>query len=179
MINGNRLYILRSEVVDKYEDMWKLKAEKKKALLGPAGKILAGGAATEGAPQWKDTNNREPCCYHSMPGIFYSEILHSFQMTCVVNATEMDGLMAMEAIKAKKAYVGITHTEQHAVMVRDQCIRLVWKEFQNPKSSIYKPALSESCKQTTVSNVKQFVWLFGSPLFGMLHSTCSPNLLQP
>jgi len=128
--------------------------EVKKSLLGPAGKILAGGAIGEASPQWKDVQGREPVNYHGMPGLFYSELLHSFELDCVMNGTEMDGEFALQCIKAKKAYIGVCLTEKHAELIRDQMIRQVWKEFTSPKSVLHKAALSPSCNKVLRRRLK-------------------------
>ena len=132
-------------VVDQFSSpsVWKIDPKTKKEIYGPA-KPLTGGPCPDGNTPKPSINGQEPVTFHGMPRSFYKEILHSWSIGCVINATESDGLFTLESIIAQKPVISILHTADHGKHLRKRLRSLMWLEMLHPKSALYEASLSLS-----------------------------------
>ena len=101
-------------------------------------------------------DGKDPICWHSPPAPFYAEVIHSWCAGAIVNATETDGLCALEALKQKVPYLGICYSETHCEKLRERLIRLVWEESLKEKSPLYSaPICKILCVQKAVPSPKR------------------------
>lgn len=139
--------LLGPVVVDQYSSpsVWKVDPKIKKDIYGKA-KALTGGPCPEGADAAKPIiNGLEPVSFHGMPRAFYKEVVHSWSVGCVINCTECDGNLTMEAILAQKPVISILYSAEHGQHLRRRLRSLMWGEMLNPKSSLYESTLTTAC----------------------------------
>ena len=82
------------------KDCWILDPAGKKALYGPSGKTLAGGAVPD-APPRPQVEGGEPASWHLTHKHVWEELIHSFSVKLMVQAPTLDHLMAMACIQAR------------------------------------------------------------------------------
>lgn len=124
-----------------YQDGFLVSKEVKEKMLGEHGKILAGGACSQKSELPSEIGAKLPCSYYSLPEAFYAEVLHSFEIGGVYDATCTDVMFALASVKAKVPYVGSCQSEFACQVLEAEVLRRVWKEFLAPDSQLYDPAL--------------------------------------
>ena len=82
-------------------------------------------------------NKPEPVCFHSMPGAFYAELMHSFWAKMVIDLTPGDGRFAFEALKARVGYLGITFTAEHSQFLEEHLLDLMKLEMCDSASPLF------------------------------------------
>jgi len=132
-------------VVPKYDDpaVWRVTADVMRKIYGKTGKILVGGPCpvpVVAKPEFLD--NCEPVTWHGSCPALYEELLHSFNVKSVCDATVADHTFALACLKAKIPYIGITMSESHAAFLQGHLVRCVWEEYQDEESVLYQPGLS-------------------------------------
>ena len=124
-----------------WEESWRISPDAKKALYGPGGKILTGGAVVDGQKHPEFNDKRDPASYHLSPLQLHEEYLHSFAARAVCHATVVDACFPMACIHAKVPYVGICFTEAHKQLLEAELVSLVWNECLKETSAIYEPLM--------------------------------------
>ncbi|CAE7516972.1 unnamed protein product [Symbiodinium sp. CCMP2592] len=153
---NNKGSLLGPIVMNRHEESWRLSPADRTNVLGSACKVLVGGADQQRTPKPVFDDGKDPICWHSPPDKFYAEVIHSWCVGAIVNATETDGLCALEALKQKVPYLGICHTEAHCEKLRERIIRLVWEESLKEKSPLYSaPICKILCVQKAVASPKR------------------------
>ena len=121
---------------------WCLPWQQKKALYGKKHLIAVGGKTetteeTEKPDMDRLGNKPEPVCFHSMPGAFYAELMHSFWAKMVIDLTPGDGRFAFEALKARVGYLGITFTAEHSQFLEEHLLDLMKLEMCDSASPLF------------------------------------------
>ncbi|CAE7245726.1 unnamed protein product [Symbiodinium sp. CCMP2592] len=121
---------------------WCLPWQQKKTLYGKKHLIAVGGKTetteeTEKSDMDRLGNKPEPVCFHSMPGAFYSELMHSFWAKMVIDLTPGDGRFAFEALKARVGYMGITFTPEHSQFLEEHLLDLMKLEMCDTASPLF------------------------------------------
>jgi hypothetical protein len=80
--------------------------------------IDVGGKLEVDAPEHKRKPHRtddtiEPVFFHSLPELFWSEVLEAFNIVGVIDLCAGEGTCALAAYRKLVPYVGICFTEQH------------------------------------------------------------------
>lgn len=129
--------------VPRYEDatVWKVEPKVKKEIYGTKGKVLVGGPCPGSAVPKPELQGGEPATWHGSPMTLYEEILHSFQVSVVIDATMVDDTFALACLKSKTPYIGITFTAEHAQHVRARLMTSLWQEMQREGSELYQVGL--------------------------------------
>ena len=133
--------------VARYDDpsVWKVDPKIKKGIYGKQGKVLVGGPCPSPAvPKPELAGGIEPVTWHGSPLALYEEILHSFQVAAVVDATASDATFALACLKSRTPYVGITITPEHSRHLRARILQCLWQEFQQEGSEVYQVGLRGS-----------------------------------
>ncbi|CAE6960417.1 unnamed protein product [Symbiodinium sp. CCMP2592] len=121
---------------------WCLPWQQKKTLYGKKHLIAVGGKTetteeTEKSDMDRLGNKPEPVCFHSMPGAFYSELMHSFWAKMVIDLTPGDGRFTFEALKARVGYMGITFTPEHSQFLEEHLLDLMKLEMCDTASPLF------------------------------------------
>lgn len=124
-----------------YQDGFLVSKAVKEKMLGEHGKILAGGPCSQTSSLPSEIGAKLPCSYYSLPEAFYAEVLHSFEIGGVYDATCTDVMFALAAVKAKVPYIGSCLSEYACQVLEAEVVRRVWNEFLAPDSQLYDPAL--------------------------------------
>ncbi|CAJ1450592.1 unnamed protein product [Effrenium voratum] len=124
---------------------WKLPKSDKTALLGPSGKILAGGGLGQVEPA-QEFSDGEPVAWHSMKERVYEEVLHSWQCKKVLDGSTLDDTFALAALKQNVVYVGVVWSEQHKEFLHQRLVKRVWDSYMDPDSPLYQIGLAELLK---------------------------------
>ena len=108
-----------ADVASLWHVMWPVK----KDMYGKNGIIPIGGRGpggddesdTEAAPPVPRTAGTcEPVTWHSMPQLFWQEILFDFQVGAVIDLTPADGALAMAAVHLRIPCTGLTWSKRHS-----------------------------------------------------------------
>lgn len=92
------------------------------ALLGPSGKILAGGGLGQVEPA-QEFSDGEPVAWHSMEERVYEEVLHSWQCKKMLDGSTLDDTFALAALKQNVVYVGVVWSEQHKEFLHQRLVK--------------------------------------------------------
>ena len=127
-------------------ESWILTWAQKKQLYGVNGLIAVGGRgdvvddgpddeeppddaaapAAPGAPNLRRTDDtREIVFYHSLPSLFWDEIVHDYQLGAILDLAVGDGALALTAVRNRLAYTGFAFTQSHKDMVMDRLLDLM------------------------------------------------------
>ena len=125
-------------LVSPYREAFLVSKECKEKMLGEHGKVLAGGPppATQGSLP-TDIEDKLPANFYSLPTAFYLEMIHSYELGGVYDATCMDVNFPLACLKMKVPYVGSCLSEYACEVLEAEVIRACWKEFLMPESELY------------------------------------------
>ncbi|CAK9022735.1 unnamed protein product [Durusdinium trenchii] len=140
-------------IVAPFKEGFLLSRESKEKFLGDDGKILAGGACPSQTPV-PDLGDKVPVTYYSLPTVFYSEMIHSFELGGVYGSTCMDVSFALACLKSKTPYVGSCLSEFACQALEAEVIRICWKEFLTPESPLYDINLHKLVEDVNVKAPK-------------------------
>jgi hypothetical protein len=62
----------------------------------------------------RNAGTREPVAWHSLPVLFWQEILFDFEVGAVIDLTPGDGMLATAALQTRLPYTGLVFTPKHA-----------------------------------------------------------------
>ena len=129
--------------VPRYEDaaVWKVDPKVRKDICGAKGEVLVGGPCPGSAVPKPELQGGEPATWHGSPMMLYEEVLHSFQVSVVIDATMLDDTFALACLKSRTPYIGITMTAEHAQHVRARLMTSLWQEMQREGSELYQVGL--------------------------------------
>lgn len=104
--------------------------------------------------QQRAGNNFEPFHHHQMPGSLYSMFLKELKAGSVVDMGACQGTLALECIKLKVPYTGVAFSDQHAEMLTERLIELIFQEMLSGDSVLKDTAL-QSLVAKDVGEVQQ------------------------
>ncbi len=150
---GNALGPLSMDPVDDHNATWLLKVKQKFELFGRHGpRIPVGGtpddmdideelgqAPAKNKP--RDKLSEEPLFFHALPASVSHELMHSYDAVAFISLSAGEGKAALEAIKRRIPYFGVTCTETHSRWLLSRLEALVFKSFQNPEDTLFQPGL--------------------------------------
>ena len=126
--------------------MWQLSWKDKKSLLGKR-QIIAVGGKTDGinkndseAVQKRTDTSIEPVCYNPMPANFYDDILKGFFVKAVIDLSPLSDTFAWTCILNRKAYIGITYTEDHSRMLEERLLDKLKTDMACSSCPLFNPA---------------------------------------
>jgi hypothetical protein len=133
--------------------VWKLPAKEKKEVIGKLGRVPVGGPVPGGhgpppAEEEEDKNMPKPVFFHAMPSVVAEELIHSHDVQAVIDLTAADGAWAMACIKARKPYVGVVFTPQHAASLTNWLEWRVLQAMRDENDALYAPGLAEALAPT-------------------------------
>lgn len=108
-------------------------------------RILSGGKAEHADPCPESTDEREPVAWHGSHKSLYLELLYSFRVKRVFDASALDEVLAMAAIESQAVYVGITWTEAHAKLLQERLVQCLWKAYLDESSPLFQVGLFLDC----------------------------------
>ncbi|CAE7417237.1 unnamed protein product [Symbiodinium sp. CCMP2592] len=129
-----------------WKDLWRETSDTKKAIYGHSGKILASGPSPDPKmekPSFGD--EREPVHWHSMPTTVVEEVLHTFQIGVLLDASMADESVGLACLRMKVSYLGMAWTAKHAELLSNRLKQRLWAEFKDQKSPLHQPMLCPSC----------------------------------
>ena len=141
--------VVLADVPNLWHVMWPVK----KDMYGKNGIIPVGGRApgdddesdTEAAPAAPRTAGTcEPVTWHSMPQLFWQEILFDFQVGAVIDLTPADGALAMAAVHLRIPYTGLTWSKRHSDELLIRLESLVVAGATREGDPWYEPRLVEA-----------------------------------
>ena len=104
----------------------------KKEIFGPDQLIEVGGKLEVDAPadllkrrKPRTDDTVEPVFFHSMPVLFYQELLDALNIMAVIDLTPGEGTCATACLKRMLPYVGVTFNEQHSARLSAHLERVV------------------------------------------------------
>ena len=80
-------------------------------------------------PQVRDIADIEPVFYHTLPIEVDEEIMHSYDITSVIELTAGPGNCALTCIRQRKPYFGITLTDDHSELLNSWLVHQTWLSF--------------------------------------------------
>ena len=116
-------------VLPDISSLWHVSWPVKKDIYGKHGLIPVGGKApgeddtgseadepgrATPPPQARNAGTSEPVAWHSMPQLFWQEVLFDFKVGAVIDLTPADGLLAQAAWHTRIPYTGLVFTPKHA-----------------------------------------------------------------
>lgn len=130
-----------------YEEGWMMSQQEKKACLGSAGLIRAGGPGDNGeSDKGNDRpvfeHDHVPACWHSLPQEFWEEMIHSFGLKAVFIPTVMDDHAAMACIMTSTPAVLMLFSEGQRELLRTRLLKRIWEEYRNPQSKLHQVGVS-------------------------------------
>lgn len=129
-------------------DEWKATVKDKREIYGKRNRIAVGGRTEEGKQARRLESAVEPVCFHTMPLLFYEEVLHRFFGKSVFDLTPGAGVFGEACVKNRIGYFCIAMTERHAVELEER-FRLAALRFMCEESSpIYNPKCAEAFGKT-------------------------------
>ena len=136
--------------VDPYKAGFLVSKECKEKMLGDHGKILAGGPCPAPTPL-PDLDEKVPASFYALPVAFYAEMVHSFELGGIYDATTMDCNFALACLQMKVPYVGSCLSEFACQVFEAEIVRQCWQEFMTPESELYDPSLHKLVNQKKAS----------------------------
>ena len=113
--------VVLPDVASLWHVLWPIKKEMygKDGILPVGGKVAgededSDAAEDKAPPAPRNAGTSEPVAWHSMPQLFWQEILFDFKVGAVIDLTPADGTLAMTALHARIPYTGLTFTPKHA-----------------------------------------------------------------
>ena len=114
------------------ETQWQATWAEKKEIFGPDQLIEVGGKLEVDAPadllkrrKPRTDDTVEPVFFHSMPVLFYQELLVALNIRAVIDLTPGEGTCATACVKRMLPYVGVTFNEQHSARLNAHLERVV------------------------------------------------------
>ena len=132
---------------------WHLTVGQKKKLFGKKNLIAVGGK-TAGADPNDEKERRvdsklEPVSYQSLPEELLGELCHTFFVKLVIDLTPLDAKFAWYCLKNRIAYIGLTFTDDHTMLLEERLLELLKASCMQEGSGFYQPmdakAMSSSC----------------------------------
>jgi hypothetical protein len=145
-------------VLPDISSLWHVSWPVKKDIYGKHGLIPVGGKApgeddtgneADGPgratppPQARNAGTSEPVAWHSMPELFWQEVLFDFKVGAVIDLTLVDGLLAMAALHARIPYTGLVFTRKHADDLLQRLQSFVLARAAREGGTWYDPRLVE------------------------------------
>ena len=123
---------------------WKVSVGEKLKMLGPDSMYdTAAGRHAEGPAPPRLESSVEPFNFHSRLPMLYAELIHRTDCKVVIDLTASDVNLALTCLLARKPYVGVCHTSEHAKCMNDRLKALVFAKFYETGSPLYKPVLAQ------------------------------------
>ena len=123
---------------------WRVSVGEKLKMLGPDSMYdSAAGRHAEGPAPPRLESSVEPFNFHSRLPSLYGELIHRTDCKVVIDLTASDGTLALTCLLARKPYVGVCHTSEHAKCMNDRLKALVFAKFYEAGNPLYKPVLAQ------------------------------------
>ena len=90
----------------------------------------------------RNPDTKEVVFLHALNQSFYEELVHSFELKSMVDATAGPGLAAMACMEAGINYTGVCFTKFHCQQLRAHLISKTFEKMQDSGSKFYCPDLS-------------------------------------
>ena len=134
---------------------WHIRHKDKGALYGPALTLSAGSVDGDSGPD-NDPGPKQtdlvPVCWHGLPGDFYLELQHSYNLKGFIHLTAGDPILPMVCIRKKIPYFGLAHTPLHAELLEKEITHCIFKAMQDPNDGLYEPDLAVLLKLVGVDS---------------------------
>ena len=141
----------------KRSELWCVKQSLKGKMYG-TGWVEAGGKVEGDAGPEQDpaprANDDVPFCWHSKSAIYYTEIMHAYNITAWWDLTAADAILPMLAVRNKFPYLGVCHTRLHQEGLEEECIEQIFKAMQDPAHALFESKLNELINPAGISEAK-------------------------
>lgn len=105
----------------------------------------------------REEDNVEPVFMHSLAREVHTEMIHSFAVQAMVDATPGAGNAAFACMQARVGYLGLCLSEEHKNLLMDQLIQRVFKDMLKEDSPLSEPGLQQAihAKEETPTRPKR------------------------
>ena len=131
------------------EEQWRAPWGVKKKIFGPEQLIDVGGKLDADAPEPQRKKQRtddtvEPVFFHSMPVIFWTEMLAAFNIVGVIDLCAGEGTCALACYRKNIPYVGITFNDTHSAMLLAHLEKVVLSAMTTDGDTLYNVRFAEA-----------------------------------
>ena len=131
------------------EEQWRAPWGLKKKIFGPEQLIDVGGKLDADAPEPQRKKQRaddtvEPVFFHSMPVIFWTEMLAAFNIVGVIDLCAGEGTCALACYRKNIPYVGITFNDTHSAMLLAHLEKVVLSAMTTDGDTLYNVRFAEA-----------------------------------
>ena len=110
------------------------------------------GTTLQAKPKTRVGSNYEPVSFHPLPLDFYKDVLSSYFIKDMFDATPGDGTAARACLaSANVGYVGIVCSDFHGERLRDHLVTYMLTLFGEPQSWHYKPKYKNPKKRAAAT----------------------------
>ncbi len=128
-------------------------------------KRIMGAARSQGESQDKDRDvaaeavlpineeGAQPINYEQMIPEVYSELIHRVNAKVVYDCTASDSVLPHVCLQEGVPYMGLCYSAAHKKLLEERLAFLVFNDFVDEGSSLYKPKLAQIMKEAGAWNL--------------------------